>query len=308
MAAHALTTSSGLEALTLSCDLLHRVRRADPRAGTWEAADLQWWWRVPRVTEDLQQPFVVDDRGPLATARLTAWSDNWGLDVMRAPEAGAAWREVAERAWQMSQQHGVAAVESLVTPNDRELIGWLEEHGFAAAAEDGTGWLPAADRPKPPVLPDGYRLVDRSTHAEGEHPLVRRNGPQVEHRLQQLPLYGPRLDLAVLAPDGDVAGYALFWNDAATRVGLVEPVRVEDAHSGRGLAFAMVAAGLDRLAAAGSTLLKVSWETQRARRLYVRLGFTDPVASTLYRWDRSAERLGPDSGRGSSDGAVAGTS
>ncbi len=288
MAANArTTTTSGLEALTLSCDLLHRVRRADPRAGTWEAADLQWWWRVPRATDDLQQPFVVDDRGPPATARLTAWSEHWGLDVMRAPGAGPAWREVAEQAWQMAQQHGVLAVESLVTPDDGELIEWLEDHGFAAAAEDGTGWLPAAGRPAPPVLPDGYRLVDRSTRAEGEHPLVGRNGPHVEYRLQQLPLYDPHLDLAVLAPDEDLAGYALFWHDAATRVGLVEPVRVEDAHSGRGVGFAVVAAGLDRLAAAGSTLLKVSWDTERARRLYVRLGFTDPVVSTLYRWDRS---------------------
>lgn len=290
MAAHArTTTSSGLEALTLSCDLLHRVRSADPRAGTWEAADLQWWWRVPRVTDDLQQAFVVDDRGPLATARLTAWTEqHWGLDVVRAPEAGTAWPEVAEQAWQLSQQHEAAAVESLVTPQDGELIGWLEDHGFAAATdEDGTGWLPAAERPTPPALPDGYRLLDRSTRAEGEHPFVGRNGPQVEHRLRQLPLYDPHLDLAVLAPGGDVAGYALFWHDAATRVGLVEPVRVEDAHSGRGLAFAMVAAGLDRLAAAGSTLLKVSWSTERARRLYARLGFTDAAASTLYRWERS---------------------
>lgn len=282
-----MTTTSGLEALMLSCDLLHRVRRSDPRAGTWEAADLQWWWRVARVTDGLQQTFAIDDRGPLATARLTAWSEHWGLDVMRAPGAGGAWREVAEQAWQTAQRHGAPAVESLVAPDDGELVEWLEVHGFTAAGEDGTGWLLAAGRPGTPVLADGYRLVDRRTRAEGEHPLVGRNGPQVEHRLQQLPLYDPHLDLAVLGPGEEVAGYALFWHDAATRVGLVEPVRVEDAHSGQGLASAMVAAGLDRLAAAGSTVLKVSWGTEPARRLYFRLGFTDPVASTLYRWGRS---------------------
>lgn len=120
--------------------------------------------------------------------------------------------------------------------------------------------------------------------------MVGRNGPQVEHRLRQLPLYDPHLDLAVLGPGEEVAGYALFWHDAATGVGLVEPVRVEDAHSGQGLAFAMVAAGLDRLVAAGSTVLKVSWGTEPARRLYARLGFTDPVASTLYRWGGSVDR------------------
>ena len=81
--------------------------------------------------------------------------------------------------------------------------------------------------------------------------MVARNGPDVEARLRQTTLYDPRLDLAVLAPDGSVAGYSLFWNDPVTGVGLVEPVRVEDEHAGRGIGYAMISAGLDRLARAG---------------------------------------------------------
>lgn len=291
MGALSYGTASGMEALNLTCDLLRRVRQADPRAGTWEAADLQWWWRVPRVTDDLQQTFVTDEAGPLATARLTAWSKHWGLDVMRAPGSNEGWPQVAEQAWRMAQQHGVTRLEALVAPGEECLAAWLVEHGFAAVGGDGTGWLPVADRPKASSLPGGYRLVDRSTRPEGEHPLAGRNGPQVEHRLQQVPLYDPHLDLALPALDGRVAGYALFWHDAATGLGLIEPVRIEDAHSGQGLAYAIVAAGLDRLAAAGSTLLKISWDTERARRLYARLGFTDSVASTLYRWDQPNEKM-----------------
>ena len=112
--------------------------------------------------------------------------------------------------------------------------------------------------------------------------MVGRNGPDVEARLRQTSLYDPRLDLAVLAPDGTVAGYALFWHDPVTGVGLVEPVRVEDAHAGRGIGYAMISAGLDRLAHAGATRLKIGWESARAQELYTRLGFTDVETDLTY--------------------------
>jgi predicted N-acetyltransferase YhbS len=136
------------------------------------------------------------------------------------------------------------------------------------------------------ALPSGYQLVDRAVRGvetAPEHPLVGRNGPDVEARLRQTSLYDPRLDLAVLAPDDSVAGYALFWHDPVTGIGLVEPVRVEDEHSSRGIGYAMISAGLDRLARAGSTVLKIGWESDRAGRLYTRLGFADVETLTTYR-------------------------
>ena len=55
-------------------------------------------------------------------------------------------------------------------------------------------------------------------------------------RLHETSLYDPELDLAVIAPNGDVAAYALFWNDFVTAVGMVEPMRTEDAYQRLGLA------------------------------------------------------------------------
>jgi predicted N-acetyltransferase YhbS len=52
--------------------------------------------------------------------------------------------------------------------------------------------------------------------------------------------------------DGELAGYALFWNDARTGVGLLEPMRTEDAYQRRGIARMLLAAGLDRLARRGA--------------------------------------------------------
>ena len=79
----------------------------------------------------------------------------------------------------------------------------------------------------------------------------------------------------VADPVGDVAGYALFWADPRTGVGLVEPMRVEDRHAGRGVAGALLRAGLELLAARGCTQLKVSHavDNPAAQRLYHGAGF-----------------------------------
>jgi GNAT superfamily N-acetyltransferase len=171
-------------------------------------------------------------------------------------------------------------------PRCIELCAWFETRGFSKAGESWSGWLVAADRPAVPALPAGYRLVDRwvrGVDTAPVHPMVARNGPAVEARLRQTSLYDPKLDLAVLAPEGSVAAYSLFWHDPVTGVGLVEPVRVEDEHAGRGIGYAMISAGLDRLARAGATRLKVGWESARAGDLYARLGFADEETFTTYR-------------------------
>jgi predicted N-acetyltransferase YhbS len=112
----------------------------------------------------------------------------------------------------------------------------------------------------------------------------RRSGEEVEARLRQCSLYDPALDLAVEAADGQVAGYALFWIDSVTQVGLVEPMRVEDAYQRRGLARALLTTGLDRLAKRGARRLKVSYATEPARRLYVGAGFRVTSTSTSHSW------------------------
>ena len=109
-------------------------------------------------------------------------------------------------------------------------------------------WLDAADRAAVRALPDGYTLVARPEQ-DGPHPMIKRNGANVEARLRDCSLYDPELDLALLTDDGAVAGYAMFWADRRTCVGLVEPMRIEDMHSGRGLAGTLLRAGLDKLAA-----------------------------------------------------------
>jgi hypothetical protein len=64
----------------------------------------------------------------------------------------------------------------------------------------------------------------------------------------------------------------LFWFDPITLVGLLEPMRVEDEYQRRGLARMLLMNGLDRLAYKGARRLKVGFESDAARNLYLGAG------------------------------------
>jgi GNAT superfamily N-acetyltransferase len=273
----------GLDALALATTLLHRVRQEDPAAGLWEAADLHWWWRTPRASDLTEQVFWIDDHGPLGAVWLTDWTHNWSCDPIIVPHRrddalDAVWRCALELV-----DH-LPSVEVLARDDDAQMLGLLAESGFHPTGEcSGNTWMPAGDRPTVPPLPDGFRLVVRADSDDEPHPMQRRNGYDVETRLRETSLYDPELDLAVIAPDGDVAAYALFWNDFVTGVGMVEPMRTEDEYQRLGLARTLLASGCDRLARRGAQRLKVGFDSEAARRLYVSAGFHTSSTDQLYR-------------------------
>jgi ribosomal protein S18 acetylase RimI-like enzyme len=284
---------SGLECVSLATELLHRARLADAWAGLWEAADLQWWWRRPRRSDEVGQLFWVDDDdGPVAAAILTEWGQVWGFDpitIGSVPEVTVA--SVLARGLDLVNALGLADVETLVRDDDVELRRLLTGYGFDPAGDSsGMCWMDADNRPEVAAVAEGFTLVDRR-QSQSPHPMGRRNGSTVEARLRQCSLYDPSLDLAVQASDGQVAGYALFWHDPVTRVGLVEPMRIEDAYQRRGLARALLTEGLRRLAARGARRMKVGYSTDIAGALYTGAGFRVTSTSQTYRRKRhSGER------------------
>ena len=246
----------------------------------WEAADVQWWWRRPRATDELALPVWFDDVGPVAAAGLTAWDDRWQADAFAVPtivDEGTVWDAALEAA----EAHPGVGLEVLVGGDDVPLASLALRSGFAMTDErSGTTWMDADARPSATRV-DGFTIVDRVTRADRPHPMVARNGAGVEPRLRQCSLYDPTLDLAVEDPEGTVAGYALFWSDPTTGVGLVEPMRVEDDYQRRGLARMLLTNGLDRLARTGVRRLKVGFEAEAARRLYVGAGFVQTSVDRL---------------------------
>ena len=274
--------AAGLEYLELATALLQRARLADPDAGHWEAADLQWWWRMPRRSDAIEQLFWVDERGPIAGVVLTEWARAWGCDLLLVPGVSPPLAELWAQALQAVEALQLDVVEVLVRDDDAELQGLLARSGFVPGDRGGVTWLDACDRPAVAVLPEGFVLVDRDREAPGPHPMRRRNSEGVEARLRQCSLYDPTLDLTIEAADGEAAGYALFWFDPVTAVGLVEPMRVEEAYQRRGLARVLLTTGLERLARRGARRLKVGYGTEPARSLYVGAGFQVSATDTSY--------------------------
>jgi GNAT superfamily N-acetyltransferase len=268
--------------LDLATRLLQDARITDAEDGIWEAADVQWWWRVDRHPDPESQSFWLDDGMAVVASVFTKWNGWLGCDLLGTSAAIEAnsdvlWRHVESRFRDRD-------VSMMIRDGDEERARAAERHGFVAT-QDVTmiAWMDVGQRPKPSELRPGTRI---QSYAGGRHPVGRRSGPEVARRLAECSLYRSDLDLAILDSD-EVVGYALFWADPLTRVGLLEPMRIEESHQGRGLSKALIAEGLDRLAAAGCTRLKVMFDpsNEPARRLYIGAGYV-PKA-TARTWTRS---------------------
>jgi GNAT superfamily N-acetyltransferase len=267
--------------LQLATTLLQRMRLDSPEGGIWEAADIQWWYRGPRSTDADGQLFWLDEDGqPVAAViRTDHGYSNVECDVLVGPAdpefARTVWRAAIGRVEELKR-----TAEFPVLPDDTAGVAELRAAGYEPAEEPDfvSTWLKASRRPPVSDLAPGYRLLSRAQAPDGPHPMQARNGPQVEEWLNRCSLYRPELDLMVRAPDGETAGYGLFWADPVTKVGLVEPMRTEDAHQGRGIASHVLTTGLNLLAEHGCERLKVSNDIG----LYLRAGFRPTSWATAY--------------------------
>ncbi|MBV9096539.1 MAG: GNAT family N-acetyltransferase [Frankiaceae bacterium] len=266
----------GTEYLAAVTSLLQSWRTAHPTGGLWEAADLQWWWPRDPHDEPGRARVWYDDGGPAVAAVLTVWGKSRAaLDVLGDRTRPEPWEWLAQAAPPVAAEHG--GLESAVPDGEPVWEQSLAALGFSPTEETYLSmWQPAADVAAPPDPPDGYRVTTRAERSGGMHWLASRNSDEVEARLRQCSLYDPRCDIAVVHEATDeVVAYSLYWPDAVTGVGLVEPVRVEDDHSGRGIGGVMIRHGIAALRDAGCSRLKVSSleANTPAVRLYQGAGF-----------------------------------
>ena len=274
----------GVHYLEAATALLQRVRSAHPTKGLYEAADLQWWWRTPRSTDNLRQLFWFDHLGrPEAAVIATDWGDRIALDPIVMPDATPDWvAHVIERGLAHAGESGFGAVELEVDRADDVMREVLVGHGFAIK-DDGLveTWLAADARPAISPLHEDYRLSSRLDTMLRPHHMIKRSGPDVEQRLLQTSIYRPDLDLLILDHHDNHASHGLFWYDPETATGLVEPMRTEDDHQRRGLARHVLTTGIDLLADAGAVRIKICFEPDNAasRGLYLSVGF-EPVKQT----------------------------
>jgi len=272
----------GTDALDAVTELLHRIRLTHPTAGLYEAAEVKWWWgQRGRSTDEFGQLFWFDDQDrPAAAVIATAFGDDVQLDPLMMPNATPDWVvHVMTRGLDHVHVAGIEFVSLEVASNDDILRSMLLDRGFTVERDGGLveSWLAAADRPAISPLADGYRLCSRLDAADRPHHMMHagRNHPDPERRLRQTSLYRPDLDLVVYDRDDHVAAYGLCWYDPDTSVGVVEPMRTEDAHQGRGLARHVLTAGIELLVKAGAGRIKICFEPDNpaSSHLYPSVGF-----------------------------------
>src|SRR4051812_9728813 len=276
------------EYLAAITSLLQAYRLSHPSGGIWEAADLQWWWTRDPHDELGRARIWYDGTSPRVAAILTVWSKGRAaLDVLGDLARPEPWQWLATAAPAITTEH--EGLGTAVPDGEQAWEKSLTALGFSATDETYLSmWRTAGDVGAPPDAPAGYRIVNRLNQPDGIHWLAARNGEQVENRLRKCSLYDPRCDIAVVhEASNQVAAYSLYWPDLVTGVGLVEPVRVEDDHSGLGVGGIMLRHGLAALRDAGCTRLKVSSleSNTAAVRLYQGAGFV--VAQRERTWHLS---------------------
>lgn len=275
----------GLEYLEALTTLLQRIRRAHPTDGLYDAAEMQWWWTIPRSTDTFGQLFWFDDSGyPLSAVIATDWGDGPSLlyeeatlVVLVMPGAdGELLEHVVDRGLAHAAESGISTVELEVDRVDEVMRGLLFSRGFTIK-EDGLVecWLDAGVRPPVSPLHEGYRLTSRQGTIRQPHHLSAPNRPDFEKRLLQLSLYRPDLDLFIVDSEDNLAAYTLFWFDSETETGVVEPMRTLDGHQQQGLGRHMLTAGINRLSEAGALRIKITYEPDNpaSGRLYRSVGF-----------------------------------
>ena len=117
------TRVAGLAAVEAATELLHRARLADAEGGLWEAADIQWWWRMPRRSDDVEQLFWMDADGPVAGALLTDWREAWGCDLIAVAGVAPGRSELLGRAVRRSDELGLDVVDMLVRDDRTAAVG-----------------------------------------------------------------------------------------------------------------------------------------------------------------------------------------
>jgi mycothiol synthase len=212
------------------------------------------------------------------------------FDLFVAPEL----RGSADEAAMLGAAHAITArlvaarggdaVESDVFRCDEARRRLLAQLGYAQyrvwdwiAERDLGGPLPA------PQLPAGY-AIRAATMDDAAQLAAARNeafgdswsAAQLRDEVMRKPGYACERELLVVDPAGAVAAFTIIWPDALNGVGLFEPVGTRPAFQRRGLARALMLAGLHELRRLGMRVARVEHDAANlpAGALYHGLGFT----------------------------------
>ena len=182
-------------------------------------------------------------------------------------------------------------------------LAFLERHGFIAQPTTVLGLSRSLALPIPePSLPPGFSLRHARTDSAELASWVALHraafGTQhmtIAHRQAMIsdPEYDPTLDLLIIAPDGRLAAYCVGSIKANThtgqREGFTDPVATHPDFQGRGLAKAILLAGMHRLQARGVEIVLLGTSSENKAMLAAAHAVGFHITATTYWFTQSIE-------------------
>jgi len=280
---------------------LRRIRPEDaPPGGNWHVADFDYWrWHwlenvVERSPEELclwtdasGRMVAILNQGDPGVCHLHVDPGELTEDLLDAMvgEAEARYATVLDDGRRIVC---IWAMEHDATLN-RVLTRRLYRRHTSAHSTEHNGKRALID-PVPAVsIPNGFTI--RSMGDVDEHgrrslaswrafhpdePDEGRDPSGVWYRnVQRAPTYRRDLDIVVVAPNGDIASFAVCYFDDVSRTGVFVLDGTATAYQRMGLAKAAMTEALRRLRWLGGTAAYVSWYDAPAGALYTSVGFSD---------------------------------
>ncbi|MEZ4523518.1 MAG: hypothetical protein R3A46_18020 [Thermomicrobiales bacterium] len=275
-------------------DLLRQANGPEPAPTICYLGDFEWWQvndDNPDALRSVRLWFVGD--------RLAAfgWPSGNSLDVVAHPEHRDLEMAIVDD-WIAGQADRSAALSVNALESDTSRIAILEGRGFVSTGRHHNVWSKPLNEAQPDLPPaDGYTVRSFAgeqeiesrvaAHRSAFHPS--RMTVEKHRRAMASPIYHQDLDLVAVAPDGQIASYALIWFDEVNRKGLFEPVGTHADHRRRGLSRCVIQEGLRRLHGLGAKLAYVNSNADdiASNALYAACGFE--IIDGEARWERPGE-------------------
>ena len=205
-----------------------------------------------------------DDEQPIAWAYVDEFNNLWwDLDSEYEELLGTEiiqWGESCVRKKLVKKQ--TSTLDTNCREDYAERISFLHQHGFQPTGAFNVSMTRELSEPIPkPNLPQGFVIRPIVGREEAEavastHRAAFGTGYMTtENRLiiMNTSGYDPSLDLLVVAPDGTIAAYCTCSVNHQTNIGITDPIATHPKYQRKGLARALLLAGLRLLKERGMT-------------------------------------------------------
>jgi ribosomal protein S18 acetylase RimI-like enzyme len=196
---------------------------------------------------------------------------------------------VVEEVLDLATENG--RVETEVSPGDRRFAETVGALGLVKTSEPFILTSQDLDATKP-IEVEGYTIrgakMEEVDSIRAAHVSAFGSSWTTEtyRRYMEAPPYEPANEIVAVAPDGEIAGFAVVWFDQRNRIGYFEPVGTHSDHQRRGVGSAVLNGGMNWMLENGMARATVMHDADSPNNaaFYRSCGFM-PIGS-IERWVR----------------------